>query len=302
MPRLQADLLLFLIAVIWGLAFLFQKSAMAHVGPLTFIAARAAVAAAVLAPLAWREARRERRAPHGRGSARLLRIGAAGGAAFFAGAWLQQAGIVTATVTNAGFLTVLYVVITPFIAWALDRERPSRSIAVGVVLAAGGAWLLGGGGSLGAIARGDALIAASAAFWALHVVVSRRAARLDRPFGFSALQFAVVAVAAALGAGLFEAPTMSGLAAAAREILFVGLLSSALTFTVLTIALKHVASAEAAIITSLETVIAAIAGFVLLDERLSMIGWTGAALMFSATLLVQLHGVAGRGKVREPRD
>jgi drug/metabolite transporter (DMT)-like permease len=103
MTRLQADLLLLLGAAIWGYAFVFQKTAMEHVGPYTFIAARSIVAALALAPLAWRETR----AAGGTLPPGLSRIALIAGAAFFLGAALQQFGLLTATVTNTGFLTAL---------------------------------------------------------------------------------------------------------------------------------------------------------------------------------------------------
>ena len=124
MNRLNADLILLAAAAIWGLAFLFQKSAMAHVGPLTFIAARGALAALALAPLAWREHARAARDHAGAG---FCRSPCGGGLLFFVAAWLQQAGIRTATVTNTGFLTALYVVITPFIAWGWSGKRPNAA-------------------------------------------------------------------------------------------------------------------------------------------------------------------------------
>src|SRR6185295_15527331 len=111
MSRFQADILLLFTALIWGVAFLFQKSATAHVGPLTFLALRGLIAFLALAPLALREGRR---APSP-ARADFYLTSVAGGMAFLVAGWLQQAGLETATVTNTGFLTALYVVITPLI-------------------------------------------------------------------------------------------------------------------------------------------------------------------------------------------
>ncbi|MGH7490046.1 MAG: DMT family transporter, partial [bacterium] len=197
--RLNADIALLFAAAVWGLAFVFQKSAMDHIGPLAFIAARGAIAALALAPLALREHRRQK-AGLNRG---FLTIAISGGAAFFVAAWLQQAGIRTATVTNTGFLTALYVVITPFIAWGWSGKVPSPIVWPAVALSAVGTWLLGGG-TFGAFSQGDLLVALSAFFWAAHVVITGRAAPFGRPIGFTALQFAVVGVLAAAGAALLE--------------------------------------------------------------------------------------------------
>jgi drug/metabolite transporter (DMT)-like permease len=286
MSRLNADLALVFAAAVWGVAFLFQKSAMDHVGPLAFIAARAAVAALALAPFAWREHAATSVAPAA--SPSLWGVAVCGGIAFFLAAWLQQAGLRTATVTNTSFLTALYVVLTPFVAWTWSGKSPSLAVWPAVALSGLGTWLLGGGGTLSALGTGDWLVALSAVFWAIHVVITGRAAPFRRPIGFTAVQFAVVAALAASGSALFETTTLAGFAGAAPDILYVGLLSSALTFTILTVALQYTPPSEAAVIVSMETVFAALAAYLVLGERLSAVGWLGAALILCATLLLQV--------------
>jgi drug/metabolite transporter (DMT)-like permease len=215
-----------------------------------------------------------------------------GGLAFFVAAWLQQEGIRTATVTNASFLTALYVVLTPFVAWGWSGKVPNPVVWPAVALSALGTWLLGGG-SVGAFSRGDLLVALSAFFWAVHVVVTGRASAFGRPIGFTALQFATVALLAASGAALFESTTLAGLAGAAVDIAYVGLLSSALCFTILTLALQYAPPSEAAVIVSTETVFAALAAYVVLGERLTAMGWAGAVLILAATLLLQIGTALG---------
>lgn len=282
MRRIHADLLLLVAAAIWGFAFLFQKSAMGHVGPVQFVAARALVACLALLPLALVEMR-------GGG----VRWGAiwptalVAGAAFFTGAVLQQWGLVTATVTNTGFLTALYVVVTPFIAWALLNRRPPSLIWAAVLLSFCGTWLLGGG-ALSAFSRGDGLVALSAVFWGLHVVLVGRAASLGRPVAFTTLQFVVVAALGMTVAPMIETVSSEKLANAWVEIAYVGLLSSALTFTLFSIALRHTGPSEATIIVSTETLFAAFGAWWLLGEQLPPIGWAGAGLILLATLAVQL--------------
>jgi drug/metabolite transporter (DMT)-like permease len=283
MRRLHADLLILLAAAIWGFAFYFQKTAMDHIGPFLFISARAGVAALALAPLIVAEARRAV-APY---PAKLSRIGVAAGFAFFIAAALQQTGLVTATVTNSGFLTALYVIITPLLAWGLLHTKPTPCVWVAVALAVIGAWLLGGG-TAGGFSAGDGLVAFSAAFWAAHLLLTAASAPLARPITFSTLQFAVVAACGLAGALAAEPINWTGLWGAAPAIAFVGLLSSALTFTLLAVAMKHTPPSETAILVSTETLFAAMAGAVFLGERLSGIGWLGAGLMFAAMLLVQL--------------
>jgi predicted ribosomally synthesized peptide with SipW-like signal peptide len=161
-----------------------------------------------------------------------------------------------------------------------------------VALSAVGTWLLGGG-TLAAFSQGDQLVALSALFWATHVVVTGRASVYGRPIAFTAVQFAVVSLLAAVGSALIETTTSEGLRGAAIDIAYVGLLSSALTFTLLTVALQHTPPSEAAVIVSMETVFAAFAAYVLLGERLAPIGWGGAALILAATLLLQVGTALG---------
>lgn len=289
MNRITADLLLLFAACVWGLAFYFQKTAMNEVGPLLFICARTTVAALTLMPFALFELRQ-----HGGGAEALtldkpglLKLGLMGGIVFFIGAVLQQAGLQTATVTNAGFLTGLYVVITPFIVWLTAGRAPSFIVWTAAALAFAGTWALAGG-SIGGLSTGDALIAVCAFFWAAHIVVTSRSPLFGLPMTFTLIQFATVASIAAVATMLLESVSLDALARATGSILYVGVLSSALTFTLLAIALKHTPASEAAVLVSLETLFAALAGAVLLGERLQPIGWFGAGLLFAASLLVQL--------------
>ncbi|MFY0615077.1 MAG: DMT family transporter [Hyphomicrobiaceae bacterium] len=284
MSRLQANLLLLTIAVIWGLAFVYQKTAMEHIGPYTFLALRAAIAATILAPIAWfweAAGRADQPSPG------FWLIALAGGVSFFIGGILQQIGLVTATVTNTGFLTGLYVVVTPLLMWLVLSRPPAFLVWIAVLLAFVGTWFLGGG-TVGGFSTGDWLVVASSFFWATHMLVIEHSGRHARPIGFTAIQFAVVATVSGVLAAALEQTTLALILDAAPEIAYVGVLSSALTFTLLAIAMRYTPAAEATIIVSTETVFAAIAGVILLGEQLLWIGWIGAALMFSATLIVQL--------------
>jgi drug/metabolite transporter (DMT)-like permease len=282
MTRLRADLLLLACAAIWGSGFILQKEAMVHIGALTFIASRTALAVVVLAPLALRERRRS----GGTFPAGLVKVSLMGGIAFFVAAWLQQEGLKTASVTNTGFLTGLYVVFTPIAAWLIFLKRPAALVLPAVALSFVGTWLLGGGTASG-FGLGDALVAVSAVFWALHVLVTGEASGFNHPATFTCLQFAIVSALAAVGAAFLETPTIAGLAASAVPIAYIGILSSALTFTVLTHAMRATPPTEAAILVSAESLFAAAAGAILLGERLSAVSWLGAALITASVLLVQ---------------
>lgn len=282
MTRVRADALLLLTAALWGFAFIMQKSAMPALGPLAFVAARAVVAALLLAPLAWMETRRADGSPP-RG---LIRIAVAATLALFAAASLQQSGLVTASVTHGSFLTALYAVLVPFVAWTASGRAPRPSIWAAALLSTVGVWLLSGAGH-SSPSTGDLLVAASAVFWAVHLVMSGKAASFERPFLFIALQFVGLALLAAAAALIFEHPAASDFVAARWEIAYVGIVSTAFTFTIFTIALRYVPPSEAAIILSSENLFASLAGAVLLNERLGALNALGAALILLAIVYVQ---------------
>ena len=283
MRRIHADLMLLLAAAVWGVAFVFQKSAMDHIGPNAFIAARGLLAALTLLPFAIHEAQRASKPL----PTKLMQIAGIAGMGFFLGALFQQLGLQTATVSNTGFITGLYVIITPFIAWGWIGQRPTPVVWAAVALSFVGIWLLGGG-TLDGFNRGDGFVAICALYWAVHITIVGYSSRYNRPVLFTAIQFAVVGLLGLFGALATETTTMSGLIAAVPSIAFVGVLSSALTFTLLAMAMKHTTTAEATIIVSLETVIAAIAGALMLGERLTWSAMAGAALILAAIILVQL--------------
>ena len=132
------------------------------------------------------------------------------------------------------------------------------------------------------------MVACSALFWALHVVLVGRAGALGRPVAFTTVQFVVVAGLGMVLAPVFEDVAVAKLADAWIEIAYVGLLSSALTFTLFSIALRYTTPTEATIIVSTETLFAAFGAWLVLGERLPLVGWGGAGLILMATMLVQM--------------
>lgn len=286
MRHTHANLLLLGCAAIWGFGYLFQKSAMAHVGPLLFVGARCGLAAIVLVPFAWAEHRRAT-APCTLAFAGLAMLA---GVLLAIASIVQQTGIIAASVTNAAFLTSLYVVATPLLAWPLLRQTPSRHVWLSVVASFLGAWMLGGGGFT-AFGRGELLVLVATLLWATHVVVLGRAAVFERPVLLTACQFAI---ASAIGlAGAFAAETVdpAALRRAFIDIAYVGIFSSALTFTIFAAALRRTTAAEATVIASAEALFAALGAYLWLGERLTTIGAGGAALIFLAAVAVQLSGL-----------
>lgn len=283
MTRLRADLLLLLAAFIWGLGFYFQKTAMAHIGPFLFIGVRTTLAVLAIAPFALRESM-----PAGERLRDVAGIAALGGLFFVGGAALQQSAVVTASITSVSVLTSLYVVIAPFLLWMLERRRPAARIWAAAVLAVAGIWALSGAGPLG-MSGGDALAAASAVVWAGHLLVTHRATLRNQPWRFTCIQFVVVAALALPLALAVENNTVEELWAAWPSILYGGLMSTALAFGLVSVALRHTGPTEAAVLIALEAVFAAGAGYLLLGERLNAVQWLGAGLVIAGVLVVQLR-------------
>lgn len=298
MSRITADSLLIACAAIWGFSFLFQKSAMAHVEPMTFVAARCFVAAVVLSPFAWLEGRarlNDAAIRSGKWPAGLIKWSLFAGLAFAAAAVLQQSGLVTASVTNAGFLTALYVVATPFVSYVMTGRALTLPVWGAALLSFAGTLLISAGSlspaALAGFHAGDLLVALSAMSWAIHVVLVAFGAHLGRPVLFTALQFAVAGVVALVGALMSETISFDGLSAAAVDIAYVGILSGALTFTVFTLALRSASPTEAVIILSSEMLFAALGAWLVRGEVLSGAGYLGSAGILTAILIVQLSRI-----------
>ena len=286
MSRPVAVLLLVIATMIWGLAFVAQKSAMTHVGPLTFAGERLLLGGVVLVPFMFGELRRKAVKLSSFSPGLWVQIGLLC-AAYMFGSLLQQFGLAHTSVTNAGFLTALYVLFAPLIAYVAIRAKPHPVIYVGAPLALIGIFYLNGG-HLSALNYGDLLVIASAVFWGAHVFLLGQLSRATAlPVTLSAISFLVVGALCMGLAFVFETPTLAGLSAIWVEVLYVGVMSTAVAFTLQAIAQQHVPAANAAIVLSSESLFAALGGALILGERLSPIGYAGAALIFFAIIVVE---------------
>lgn len=287
LSRFQADGLLLFVALIWGSAFVAQNWGMASVGPMSFTGVRFLIGALVVLPLAWREQRALRR--RGLALKHLDRVRITGlGLLLCAGAALQQIGILHTTVTNAGFLTALYVPLVPLCAWWLLGERPHALVWPCALACLIGTGLLSGAGAV-AFNRGDAWVLASVLPWTLHVLlVGRVAERLAAPFTVACGQFIVCGVAA-LAIGLATEPiTGAGLQQAWGAIVYTGVVSVGIGFTAQVVGQRWTKPADAAIVLSSETLFAAGFGAVLMGDHLGPAGWLGCAVMLASIVTVQL--------------
>ncbi|HEY5763759.1 MAG TPA: DMT family transporter [Rhodocyclaceae bacterium] len=302
MKRLQADLLLLLAALIWGTSFVAQHTGMRDVGPLLFTGSRFLLGALVVAPFAWWEWQRLARA--GRlPDRRALYGGVALGGLLFLGAIFQQIGIAGTTVSNAGFLTALYVPLVPLIAAMFLGDRVHWIVWPASVGCLAGTYLLGGG-SLTALVAGDFWVMLSALFWAAHVlVVGRVAVRMGTPMGAAFLQFLVCGLLGMVLGSVVETVDAAALLRALPSIAYAGILSVGIGFTLQVVAQRHTPAADAAILLSCETLFAAIAARMFLGETLSAVQIVGGTLIFASVLSIQILPILrfGRAKIMRPR-
>lgn len=286
---INADWLLLLTAVIWGSAFVAQRVGMDHVGPFTFNGVRFTLGALVLLPLVARqkplappESGQEQAAPKGM----LLWGGALAGVVLFTAAALQQVGLVYTTAGKAGFITGLYVIIVPLLGliWGF---RPGWGGWAGACMAVVGLYLLSVTEDF-ALAPGDFLELIGAFFWAVHVLILGWLSPKVRRLRLACIQFSVCAFLSLVTAGLLEPITAQGLRLAAIPILYGGLLSVGVAYTLQVVAQRHAPPVHAAVILSLEAVFAAVAGWILLGEVLDLRAVVGCGLMLAGMLTAQL--------------
>lgn len=285
--QLKGSLLLLLGTAIWGCAFVAQSVAMDHIGPFAFQVGRSLLAVLVLAPVA---AMFDRGKSGGSYCARwqdkrLWKTGLLCGLALFAASGLQQMGMVHTDPGKAGFLTAMYIVLVPVLGLFLGK-RPPVVVWISVVIAVLGLYFLSWTGA-GGVNIGDIYLIGCALAYAVQItLVDRLSPGLDG-VRLNCIQFLVVAVLSAVVMIFTETPTWSGVLACAGALLYTGVLSSAVGFTLQIFGQQRVSGERAALIMSLESVFAVLAGWVLLGQTLSMVEMIGCALVFTGVILSQ---------------
>ena len=289
--QLKYSLLLVLTALIWGTAFVAQSQATGDVGPFTFNAARMLVGCAALLPCIRLLDRLRARSGAGEAAktgskATLLLGGACCGAVLFAASGFQQAGISYTSVGKAGFITALYIVLVPLAGLLLGRKT-GAALWAGVALAVAGMYLLCMNGEAG-VNKGDVLCLLCALFFTAHIlVIDHFSPRVDG-VRMSCIQFFVGGVLSLIAMLLFEKPDWPHVLAAWLPILYAGILSSGVAYTLQIVAQKNVNPTLASLIMSLESVFSALSGWLILGQTLTAREFAGCALMFAAIILAQL--------------
>lgn len=295
MNKTKNTFLLLLTAFIWGVAFVAQSVGMDYVGPLTFNGSRFIIGAIFLIPcIAFLDKLKEKEnqaagknitaAPQNKKV--LITGGICCGIAIAAASTLQQYGIAYTTVGKAGFITALYIVIVPILGIFL-KKKPRLIIWLSVLLALVGLYFLCMTDSL-SFSKGDTLVLLCAFVFSLHIMIIDHFSPMVDGVRMSCIQFAVAGTLCGIPALIFEHPTFSSLIAAWAPILYAGILSCGVAYTLQIVAQKNYDPTVASLLLSLESVFSVLAGWVILHQALSPREIFGCVLVFIAIILVQL--------------
>lgn len=294
-------LLLVLTAMIWGFAFVSQSVGAEYIGAFTFLAVRCWIAVAFLIPvsMALFRMRTGKSAFSEVASHRdsYLRGGVICGMALFAGAASQQIGIAYTTTAKAGFITALYVVLVPVIS-AFAGKNPGLRVWISVIVGTIGLYFLCMTGAAGGFNLGDGVLMLCALFFSIQILsVNHFIAETDGIL-LSLSQTLMEGILATAAMLIFEKPVAGQIRAALPALLFAGILSSGVGFTLQIIAQEKIDPTVASLIMCLESVFSAIGGWLFLHQILTKREFFGCALMFAAIIYSQ---IPGEGKMRRKR-
>lgn len=291
---IRQSLILLLTATIWGSAFVAQSVGMDYVGPFTFSAVRNMIGAMALLPvitfLRWMRDREEGNRNDSQevhGNKTLLAGGIYCGVVLFIASNLQQIGIQYTTVGKAGFITAMYIVLVPILGPFVKKKAGLR-VWVGVVIAVVGLYMLCMTGGSFVLQKGDLLVLICAFAFAIHILVIDYFSPKVDGVKMSCIQFIVCAILSGICMFVFEKPDITSILQAWAPVLYAGVLSSGVAYTLQIIGQKGMNPTVASLIMSLESVISVIAGWLILKEVLSGRELLGCVLMFAAIVLVQL--------------
>ena len=283
---LKSDILLLVASLIWGTAFVAQRKGMEYIGPFLFNGIRFLLGAFVLIPFILAKKNNSHGLEQSGLTNPIRREFVVLGLLLFGGASLQQIGIVFTTAGKAGFITGLYVILVPILGMLLHRKT-RISTWLGAVLAIMGLYLLSVQQDF-SIQKGDLLVLVGAFFWASHVLAIDRFTKQFAPLQLAFWQFILCAILS-LGLGIMlEQTTMQALLNTTIPILYAGILSVGAAYTLQVIAQKRAHPSHAAIILSLESPFAALAGYLVLNEALSGREVLGGVLMVLGMIISQV--------------
>ena len=284
---MKNNILLVLTALIWGCAFAAQSVGMDYVGPFTFNMARFLIGAIVLLPVIWfMDRQRKTGAEKDAGQKTLIIGGICCGIALAVASTLQQWGILFTTVGKAGFITAMYIVIVPLLGIFIGKKV--RPLIIGcVAIAVVGFYFLCMTESL-RLGLGDFLVLLCAIAFSIHILVIDHFSPKVDGVKMSAIQFLTAAIISAVPTLLWEQPVFTEILQAWQPVLYAGVMSCGVAYTLQIIAQKNADPTVASLLLSLESVFSVLAGWVLLGQGLSLKEMFGCVLIFCAIILAQL--------------
>lgn len=293
--KLKGSVMLLITAVIWGCAFVAQKSAMDYVGPFTFQSVRSLLGGAVLIPvIILTDGAKKKSGAYRKNTAKenafLIKLGILCGTVLCIASCLQQIGLSFEGMDSgkAGFITAMYILLVPIFGIFTGR-RPGIRIWACVFAAAAGLYLLCMNGKASfSLGTGDILEICCAVVFSLHIIIVDKWGGLTNGVKLSCIQFFVSGILAGIPMLIFERPDISVLFDAWLPICYAGVMSCGIAYTLQILGQKYVNPTVASLLMSLESVFAVLGGVVLLHERMSVIEYAGCILMFAAIVVSQL--------------
>lgn len=300
--QIRNSFILLLTALIWGVAFVAQSVGMDYVGPFTFNCVRSIIGGVFLIPCIFvlnkinpeRETEYKSLSPEKqKENKKTLFIGGIlCGVAICVASNLQQFGISYTTVGKAGFITAMYIVIVPILG-LFFKKKCSPTVWIGVILAVFGLYFLCMTEGF-SVQMGDFLVFLCALVFSVHIMIIDHYTQLVDGVKMSCIQFLVSGIISGICMFIFENPSMSNILAAWQPILYAGIMSCGVAYTLQIVGQKGMNPTVASLILSLESVISVLAGLVLLKQMLSTREMIGCVCMFAAIILAQLP--AGKKK------
>ena len=273
---------------IWGTAFIAQDTGMDNIGPLTFNAARFFVGFFTILPFALIFERKKIFTEIQLNRKKFFKYLFIMGISLFLGTSLQQAALQYTNVANAAFFTVFYVPLVPILLFFIYSQKVHWSIWPSIGLCIYGVYLLSNF-SDSEIMKGDALVILCSIFWALHIIFAGKFMEtFDIPIFYAALQGLLVATLSVISSYIFEDIIISNILLESYSIIYAGVLSGGIAFTLQMFAQKNIEEAPAAIIYSLEGVFAAVAAWIILEQILNINNIIGCFLILIAVIFSQL--------------
>ena len=287
--NIKGNVILMITAFIWGTAFVAQSVGMDYVGPFTFITARYIVGGLFLIPCIYLLDKMNKKEVKERGNADkkiLMTGGFLCGIALFTASCFQQIGIKYTTVGKSGFITALYIIIVPLLG-ILFKKKVSAKVWVSVAISLIGLYLLCMNENF-SISRGDFLVFMCAVCFSIHILIIDKYSSLVDGVRMSCIQFFVAGLLGIIPMFVFENPQIKDILNACSPILYAGIMSSGVAYTLQIIGQKYTSPVLATLIMSLESVFAALSGWFILGELLSFKEFTGCCFVFIAIILAQL--------------